>query len=213
MSIRSSHTVSAILTAFTLAAFPAVNAAVTLVLDTPGSTLTGQTGPFGTIEVELVNPGTATITITAASGWRLGGDAVQDALGSNIWMAPIVGTSTSFSELTGDGTTWTIGSGYSHTVIGSESGQYSFYNVFGTLGGYSNTVGEIVFTAFNAYNAWTSEADVLIPGKEYSAYFYSTADNGATRGYGSAIAVPEPASAGLLALGACSLFARRRRHA
>jgi len=199
------------LAALTLAALATANAqmSLSLSLDTPGSTLTGETGPFGTYAIALQDSGHATITVTAAPGWKVGGNALTGQIGDSIWIKENI-YPTSGGATYGDGVGLAAGQTGSQFIIG---GPYDGYTLLYTPGGYDGAFNQIVVSRVNANNSWNSVFDVIQNGSEAWAFFYKTADNGTTKGYAMApvTAVPEPSTFSLVCLGLAGLALYRRR--
>ncbi len=218
-----------IATAFTLALFIGVSGAwadtITYELGIGNSAISGFTGPYASVLVDLTTTTTATITyssLTKSGNIYLLGDGGSVAVNINA-------TEWSISGITGSNS----GTGFSpgpydwldkkgNPITGSEDGFGTFNQQIDSFDGFSHSADMISFVITNTTvgGSWASAADVLAAnadGYSVGAHIFVTsspanASNTAlATGYAVNGSVPEPSLVILLGLGfgAVSLLAYR----
>ena len=193
---------------------------ITYTIDTPGSGLTGFTGPYATVTVNLVDSTHAAITFnssTTAGVTYLMGSAQAADINVNA-------TSWTVSGLSG-----TVLSGFTNGALsnggsGTVGGFGLFNQTFDNFDGYVHSHDSITFTVTDTSGTWASASNVLVANAQ-GAYvaihgFACTATcdpaNGAlTTGFaanGGAVNTPEPTSLLLLGvgLGGIGIWNRRK---
>jgi hypothetical protein len=176
-------------------------------LNIPNSGISAFTGPYGTVDIDLVNSTTATITLTALSNggnyYAFGSDG---AFGVNV-----NATSWSVSGLTGTAPATHSGPSFTNDGAKSEDGFGTFNQTFKEFDGAGYSLTSVMFTLTNTGGVWADSGSVLAPtaGGYYTAahvYVFATSDYSLpslATGYATAV-VPEPSSlamAGIAALG------------
>jgi PEP-CTERM motif len=192
-------------------------------INTPNSAISGFSGPYASVSVDLTSPTTATITFTAntvGGNTYLFGDGGSVALNVNA-------TSFTATNITGtnSGTGFLPGSPFT-TSSGAEDGFGNFNLQINSFDGFTHSSSTISFTLTNTSGGtWSSASQVLVAnssGFDAAAHIFVTsspanAANGAlATGFAAegATVVPEPGSmalfgSGLLLLGGA---VRRRWH-
>src|SRR5262245_20637659 len=170
--------------------------------------LAGFPGPYGTLSLSLVDSTHATVTLTAAAGFRFG---AGQTLGLNLASAAtIVGGA---GGITGNGSgTFSIGSG-------NVDGWGTYNLVIDTSDGFTDSATSITFRLLKTSGSWASESQILGPngdGLIIAAHVFVVNPSG-----GGALAtgfatVPEPTTlvAGallLLPFGASTIRVLRNR--
>lgn len=204
----------AVAAAWAIAASSA-QAGIIYYLDQPNSDLTGFTGPYGTVEITLIDSTHADILFQSNTVGYLFG--AQGAVAINV-----NANSFSMSNLTGD-LAFTNGS-LSAGNPGNEDGFGSFNQTINADGGYANAYTSVSFQIINndSGGSWSSANDVLALNKTGFAVaahiFVSGGSASGTSGYAAdgAQPTPEPASLtlwGMMALGgvACSRWRKKQR--
>ena len=179
-----------------------------LSLGVGNSAISGYTGPYGTVDVHLVDSTHATVTLTSNT---VGGNTYLFGDGGTIGLN-INGTATA-SAWTGTNS----GSGFSSwSLVSTGSGNMDGFGVFNftvkSFDGYPHSVDYLKFTLTKTAGTWSSADNVLTPnssGYEAAGHVFVTtapanAGNGAlatgfaANGGSTSSVVPEPSS---LALG------------
>lgn len=194
---------------------------ITYTIDNPGSSLSGFTGPYGTVTVNLIDSTNAAITFnastTAGITFLMGASQVADVnVNATTWIV---------SGLSG-----TAMAGFSNGVLsdgGSGNvGSFGVFNqTFDNFDGYTHSHDSITFTLTDTSGSWASASNVFVANAQgyYVAIhgFACTApcDPAAgalttgTAANGGAVNTPEPASVmllggGLLGIG---IWSRRKQ--
>lgn len=192
-------------------------------LDTGNPAISGYTGPYASVDVNLINSTLATVTFTSLLNngniFLFGGNgAVAVNVNSTSW---------SLSNITGlnTGTGFTPGI-FSDGGAGNENGFGSFNQTINSFDGYTHSSSSISFNLIDLAGSWANALDVLAlnaNGAYAAAHIFVTsspanAANGAlATGFAAGSGglppseLPEPGALGLLGLGLASLAAIRRR--
>lgn len=193
-------------------ALPAVADTITFTLGIPNLAISGYTGPYATVEIDLTSATAATITFTSKDNGTytfLMGDGGTVGVNVNA-------TSWTLGTITGSnaGTGFTPGP-YSNGHAGNEDGFGSFNQTINTFDGYTHSSDTISFVLTNTGGTWANAAAVLIgnaDGYEAAAHIFVAADptdahhdalatGYAVNGTPKNPAVPEPASLALFGSG------------
>ncbi len=190
-------------------------------LSVPNSGISGFTGPYGNVHVDLTSSTTADITLTSntvGGNIYLFGDGNTLALNVNASVSSLsVGTITGSNA----GTGFTNDAGDSTATIAanqnvSEFGKFNF--TITTFDGFEHSVDTLSFTLTRSTGTWASASDVLTENSQgalAAAHVFVTESpavqsNGAIitgfAGNGDAQPIPEPASIVLVGLGAVGAF-------
>jgi hypothetical protein len=189
---------------------------VQIALDTPNSNISGSTGPYAYVTVDLTSSTTATITFTSANPTQFlladGGTAGIN-VNATTWT---LGTVTGSNSNNLAGNTFTPGP-YSNGGAGNEDGFGSFNQTINTFDGYQHSSTTVSFTITDTSGTWASAANVLADPNGYYAAAHifvcdtvPCADGGTANNTGYAAgsvvtAVPEPATWGMMLLGFAGL--------
>jgi protein with PEP-CTERM/exosortase system signal len=184
--------------------------------------ISGFTGPYGTVDIVLVNSTTATATFTSltnSGNIYLFGDGGSVALNVNADTFTVSGITGSNS-----GTGFTPGP-YSQGAAGNEDGFGSFNLTINSFDGFTHSSDTISFTVTNTSGTWASDADVIVfnsDGFDAAAHIFVTsfpadAANGAlatgfaAEGEGNHVVPDGGATAALLGLGLAGLAGLRAK--
>jgi PEP-CTERM motif len=192
---------------------------ITYTIDTPGSGLSGYTGPYATVTVNLVDSTNATITFnsstTAGITYLMGSAGAADI--------NVNATSWNVTGLSG-----TVLSGFtngtlSDTGSGTVGGFGAFNQTFQNFDGYVHSHDSITFTLTDTSGTWANASNVLTANAQ-GAYvaihgFACTAPCDSTAGAlttgfaanGGAVNTPEPASLMLVGGGLAGIGIWRRK--
>lgn len=185
--------------------------------------ISGFTGPFAQVTVDLTSPTVATITFTSLTNsgniYLLGdgGTAGVNVNAASFTLGPISGSNS--------GTGFTPGP-YSNGGSGNEDGFGSFNQTINSFDGFTHSSDNVSFTITNTSGTWGSSSDVLAPnadGHLAAAHIFITADpadasNGAivtgfASGDGGTPSVPEPVTLLFLGMGlvGAGVLSRKRK--
>jgi hypothetical protein len=176
--------------------------AITYSLNTGNSAISGYTGPYGTVLVNLTDSTHATVTFTATTvggySFLFGGQGVVGVnVNASSW------TLGAISGLNG-GTGFTPGS-FSNGGANNEDGFGVFNQTIDAFDGYTHSSDVVTFTLTDTSGSWASDADVLTG---IAAHIFVTtnpadASNGAVATGYAAESVPDGGST--VALLGCGL--------
>jgi hypothetical protein len=138
--------------------------------------ISGFTGPYGTVTIDLVNSTTATVTFTSntvAGNIYLFGDGGSVALNVNA-------TTFSVSGITGTnlGSTGFTPGPYTFAGAGQEDGFGNFNLTINSFDGFTHSSSLITFTLTNTSGTWASDSDVIVAnasGFDAAAHIFVTA--------------------------------------
>jgi hypothetical protein len=199
----------------------------TSILNAPNDAVSGFSGPYGTVTVDLTSSTTATVTFTSAvvgGNIYLFGDGSTAAVNVNASSFTITNVSGSNA-----GTGFTPGPYTVENPPGTSnvSSFGSFNGVIDSFDGFTHTSDTVSFTVTDLSGTWASAANVLTPnadGFDAVAHIFITsspahAANGAIvtgfAGENGGPVVPEPSTMAIAALGALGFigYGLRRRKA
>ena len=158
MRIPKAKYITAVLLVIASFALQQAKADFISLLNAGNSAISGFSGPYGTVDIHLVNSTTATATFTSLTNGGfiyLFGDGGSVALNVDA-------TTFSVSNITGSnsGTGFTPGP-YTFAGAGQEDGFGSFNLTINSFDGYTHSSDLISFTITNTSGTWSSAADVL----------------------------------------------------
>jgi len=212
---------------FALSAQPAHALSFPLSLSTGNPAIAGFPGPYGSVDVILLDSNTAKITFTGgvvSPYFYLFGDG--GSVGLNTNGAATYNNDATFTQLSGFGGFFT-GASFSSGGAGNEDGFGSFNFSLNDNGGFKEAVNSITFTIDKTSGTWASASDVLAANSNgaYAAAHIFVASNTCTASNGDPVACATGFAAnggssvpdgGMtmsllgLALGGLGLVARRR---
>jgi hypothetical protein len=193
----------------------------TSTLDTGNSAISGFTGPFGTVSVDLTSSTMATITFTSLTN---GGNIYLFGDGGTVDVN-INATSFTLGTITGSnaGTGFTPGP-FSDGGSGTVDGFGVFNQTINSFDGFTHSSDTVTFTVTDTSGTWASASNVLTPngdGFDAAAHIFVTAfpadaANGAiATGFaaesGGTVTAPEPSSMLLLGMGILALAVLRKK--
>jgi hypothetical protein len=197
---------------------PAFADTISFTINLGNAAISGFTGPYAEVSVDLTSATTATLTFTSDTNsgniYLLGdGGSVAVNVNALTW---------TLSAITGSnaGTGFTPGT-WSDGGAGNEDGWGSFNQTINSFDGFTHSSDTISFTLTNTSGTWAGAANVLTPnasGYDVAAHIFVTADpadgsNGAlATGFATnGPAVPEPGSLALFGSGLIGLAGMLRR--
>ncbi len=206
-----------------LSAIP--GSALTLSLAFGNSALTGYPSPFGSVDVTLLTPTTATIDFTSNLG-PIGGYqyGFGDGGTADYNLADAANVMSSISSFTS--APWaTAGAGpFSNGGSGVVDGFGTFNQTWNDFDGFTHNVSDITFSLTRTSGTWASENDILTPnanGDRVAVHVFAVNQNdwsqAVATGYateGQVLQTPEPTpllSLGTVLLGFGAMGIRRKR--
>lgn len=225
-SLTRSPLLMMLVAAVALVAAPAIASATPMVytINQPNSALSGFTGPYGTVTVNLTDSTHATVTVatntSGASGFKyLFGDGATIALNTNGAVSVVGGIPGGITATSPVGTPGPFSNGGAGNV--STFGNFNFS--INNFDGAGKAIDTMSFTLQKSSGSWLSSADVLTPNADgfsvadhvfvYNNTFTGGAIVTGFAGNGpTTTAVPEPSTIalGLVSLACMGMYRRFR---
>jgi hypothetical protein len=181
-----------------LAATPA-NADLIIPLDNPNMAISGFTGPYATVDIDVTSGNSATVTFTSSDPYRMGGTGVVDL---NVNGAYTLGPVTEASMTGGFTPSW------KDNAPGNVDGFGTFDLSLDNNDGYGDSANSVTFTLTNTTGIWATDGSNFLlannQGAEAAAHIFVCASapcdpstDALATGYAAnrgATNIPEPGS-------------------